>query len=169
MAATGKSDETTDSKADAAGSGDGPGSGLPQNDVWTPLLRWLLFSVLIAVLPIGFNGIFMVNRSEPLVWKSLLAHGELYLISVAVTAAALGEMFGREGGKKLTRMCLTGLSCILIAISSVLFADTASIARQAEGQMNIDFVAWGSITFFVFSVVTGACCIVVSELRGAGS
>jgi hypothetical protein len=165
MAATDESGENS-----TAGGSVGPAPAASSTEVKERFSRWLIFTVLIALLPIFFNGLAVVNRNERLVWKTLLAHGELYLISVAITAAAFGEMVGRESSRRrLARMWLSGLSCALIVVESFLFADTASIARNAEGTINHNSIAWTSITFLLLSVIVGACCVVVSEQKGSRS
>jgi uncharacterized membrane protein len=168
MAAIGESGEATNSTVDSATSSVGPKPVVSRDEVLERLLRWFFFSVVIAVVPIVFNGVSAINRNEVLTWQALLVHGEFYLVSVAVTAAALGEMFNRESKRlRLTRMCLFGFGFTLIVMASLLFADVASNARRVGAQVNFNSVAWSSVTFFVFSVIIGGCCIVVSEFREA--
>lgn len=129
------------------------------------LLRWGLFGVCFAVLPIAFNAISAATRNGGFSLESLLSNGELLLISAAVSAASAGELFGREEVlMRSTRLFLVGMSFIIVCGSSLWFADIAGATRD-QADINEHFIAVGSIIIFFFSAVTGACCVILSELK----
>jgi hypothetical protein len=137
--------------------------------VWKPaidkLIRWALFGVSFALLPIVFNALSAATRNQPITLELLLRNGELLLISTAIAAGAAGELVGGDQatGSRL-RPGLIGLSVIVVCASSLWFADIAAAVRSGI-QINEGLVAGGSIIVFVLTAITAACCIVVSELK----
>jgi hypothetical protein len=129
------------------------------------LIRWFFFSVVIALLPIMFNGFSALTRGSSLSLKDLIGRGELLLVSAAISAASGSELFGREGERlRKTRLTLVGCSFVIVFIASYLFADVASLLRENRF-VDLEFVCWGSLVVFVCSVATGACCMVLAEVR----
>jgi hypothetical protein len=69
------------------------------------LLKWVIFSVIIALAPLGasfLNG--LTDEASPAwlaVGKKVLAEGELLLISAAIAADAIGDLIG-SGKDELT-------------------------------------------------------------------
>jgi uncharacterized membrane protein len=129
------------------------------------LLRWALFGVIFALLPITFNFLSAVTRNQAIAVSSLASHGELLLISVSISAAAAGELFGREEGHMRSfRLFVVGMSFIIVCVASLWFADIASAVRTNEA-INEGAVAVGSGIIFLSSIMTAGCCIALSELR----
>lgn len=129
------------------------------------LLRWGLFGVCFAILPIAFNALSAATRNQEVTLVVLLSRGELLLVSAAISAAAAGELFGREEVlMKSTRLFLIGMSFLTVCGSSLWFADIASVARDGK-ELNEQLVAYGSISVFLLSVITSGCCVILSELK----
>ncbi len=130
----------------------------------TTLLRWGLFGVLIALLPIAANKISAVTDGSPLPADELLARGELLLVSVGVCAAAIGELFAKDMGSMLNlRLGIGGASLVLILASAVWFAEIASAGRDGD-VINTSAVAVGSCVIFAFAALLGACAMIVAEV-----
>jgi hypothetical protein len=129
------------------------------------LLRWSLFSVIFAVLPVAFNALSAATRGEVAGYETLVGRGELLLVSVGISAAAAGELFGQdERLLKSTRLFLVGMSFITVCIASLWFADIANLVRTNEYH-NQHIVALGSTVVFFCAIVTGACCMVLREMK----
>ena len=129
------------------------------------LLRWMLFGVVFAVLPIVFNFLSAVTRGQSIALSSLTSHGELLLVSVGISAAATGELFGREAGPlRSFRLFVVGMSLIIVCVASLWFADIAGAIRSNE-PINEAAVSVGSTIVFFSSITTAGCCIALSELR----
>lgn len=128
------------------------------------LLKWSLFGVVFAVLPIIFNLAHALTRRDDISFAALLSHGELLLVSVAVAAASVGELFGaRREAFRRTRMILVAASMILICLASGWFADIAAGIRAGE-DLDDQLIAIGSLVMFIFATISGACCVLVAEL-----
>ena len=57
-------------------------------------LRWLIFGVLFALVPLFFSWVARKIRAQPNGLHVLLANGELFLITAGVSGTALGELVG---------------------------------------------------------------------------
>ena len=128
------------------------------------LMRWGLFSVAFALLPIGFNALSAVTRGAVISLESLVANGELLLVSVAISAAATGEVFDHDGASlRGTRLFLVGMSIIIICLASLWFADIANAVRANE-HVDRYAIAFGSTVVFGCSVTSSGCCMVLSRI-----
>lgn len=56
-------------------------------------IKWILFTGLIAILPIGLDIAFRKVTGVPVKIESLIGKGELLLLSCALAAGGLGEIF----------------------------------------------------------------------------
>jgi hypothetical protein len=125
------------------------------------LLRWSLFGVAFATLPIAYNALSALTRGNSTSYGELVQHGELLLVSAGISAAAAGELFGRdETSLRSTRLFLVGMCFIIVCLSSLWFADIASVPN-----VNQRVVAIGSTILFCCSVVCGGCCMILSQMR----
>lgn len=126
---------------------------------------WVGFAGVLALLPVVFNVITAASHDQTITFTSTLSRGELFLVSVGVVAGAAGEMFGggRQGMEAVLAM-LVLFVVVLVSIGAYWSGDIAASVRASEA-VNEYRVAVGSAVMFVFSVVTGTCCIVLSELR----
>jgi hypothetical protein len=129
------------------------------------LIRWFVLVVLIGVLPIGFNGVSAITMGDTISWKVLLSHGELMIVSVAISAAAGGELFTVEGQHfRRLKALLGGAEFVLVCGASMWYAVIASAVRD-NGPENLSFVAWGSLVVFLGAILTGGCSVAISKVQ----
>jgi hypothetical protein len=129
------------------------------------LIRWTMFSVAFAVLPVAYNGLSALTRGKPISYDALLQNGELLLVSAGVAASAAGELFGRqEHLLKNIRLFLVGMSFITVCVASLWFADIATAVRAHE-LVDKQAIAQGSTLVFLCSVVCGGCCMALSRME----
>jgi hypothetical protein len=126
---------------------------------------WLIFSVLVALLPIVFNMGKAYFYGEPVILSSLLKNGELLIISVAIGADALGRII--EGGSnqnilKLPRIVATG-SCLCLVILSSLFFSLIS-TDFGNSPVDPERTSTVSMTIFFLTIITGGSCLYLSEV-----
>jgi hypothetical protein len=122
------------------------------------LFSWLIFSVLLALLPFILGIINLSSRGINVDIVTLLGRGELLLISTTLCAIALGELFS-IAKKSLVVQLAGGMSFIIISISSSLYAHL--LMRGDE--MISHNVVFMSIGLFVLSVITSSVCIIMAE------
>jgi hypothetical protein len=86
---------------------------------------WLTCSVLFALLPVAVSYINGRANGRPPGWIDLLAGGELFLISAALAADAIGRAF--QGGKRFGVLrVVCGVSCaLLLIVTSIYFGRIA--------------------------------------------
>jgi hypothetical protein len=99
------------------------------------LVRWLLFSVLIALTPLATSYMGMRLDSQAPAAYALTARGELLLISGTIASAAVGELIP-AGRAKAAQKLLAGGSCLLLVLFSSLFF-AAIQARQHANPVRV--------------------------------
>ena len=77
------------------------------------LIQWMIFSVIIALMPLVFNAIRRTMKGQGIDIFEICSEGELLLISAAIAAASLGELFGAENSHNIAKL-ISGGSCIII-------------------------------------------------------
>jgi hypothetical protein len=125
-----------------------------------PLAKWGLFTVAIAVLPFAGVGLIAWLGDDPFSFAKLWQHGELLLVSIALSADAIGDLiFSTLHGttRPLGRVVLTGVCLLLFGLEILFFA-----LVQNNSRYNIDKISEGSIFFFVFTLLAGAIAKLVA-------
>jgi hypothetical protein len=124
------------------------------------LTKWFGLGVVVAALPIIFNAFDFALRGQPVSLQAVTGRGELFLVSVAIVAAALAELplTGLSGTVKIARTVLLTASVVLICLSTLAFAEVASMLQDSKSY-NEALVSTGSICLFGFSMFTAACSI----------
>lgn len=127
-------------------------------------IRWLVFSVVLALLPIGLNAIKTIFRAgETFAWLGLIEHGELLIIAAAVSAAAMGLLIGTGNGRfKIGKIIAGGAALIMTLVAASSYADL-SAAIGAGVPMKPDAIFATSIVVFICSFVASAGCVVLGE------
>lgn len=126
------------------------------------LVRWLVFGVVFALLPLFFNYLKAYGRGATISPADLSAHGELLLISAAIAAAAVGELLASGRRYQIAKIIAGGGSVLLLAVASLWFADISTLA-PATPLVNYARVSNASFVVFGLTVVSSACCVVLSE------
>ncbi len=122
--------------------------------------KWLLFGVLVALAPIGFRYISAVINQNPLAYFELISGGELFLISVALCASAVGDLIELNTDSepiKTAAMVWSAAAVLNCIICSLLFAGLKD-SPTADPQKLANF----SILFYVVSLVVGASSVKVA-------
>ncbi|MBI1927730.1 hypothetical protein HYR99_26270 [Candidatus Poribacteria bacterium] len=122
------------------------------------IIHWLIFSVLLALTPIGINCIFTFTIGKIPTLATLFSKGELLLISAILTGRAIGELVTRDGTRRIAKL-LTGGACVIILI----FASAWFGLMSAGIPTNTDFVSWSSIVVFATAVLVSGWCILLTE------
>ncbi|MBW4719930.1 hypothetical protein [Saccharothrix obliqua] len=114
------------------------------------LTWWVLFGVLIGILPLFVDGLKALMSPEGLAIEKSLAKGELLISSAAISAAALGELFfvPFPGSGRVFRAFagFCGILCCMfnsLAYIQVPFSEPSAVVNA-------------SIILFCFSVLSSA-------------
>lgn len=131
------------------------------------LLKWLIFGVLVALLPILFNLLFAITVGGELTVGRLIGRGELLLIAVGLCSTALGDLVLAELPVRSrfwrgARLVLTGMCVVVIAASSFYFALVSDrYARQID--VSEEVVVLISSTLYAAAVISSVMSVLLSE------
>jgi len=123
---------------------------------------WLIFSVVLALTPIGFNGIWTFISGKDLTITQLLKNGELLIIAVAIGGDAIGKLFLSDSLKKISGIISGGACFLFVIYSAYSFAaiSTSSIAATDPSRAVII-----SIALFLLTVLLSGTCVVIAEIK----
>ena len=127
------------------------------------LLKWLIFSVVIALLPIIFYSLQLLTRGLSPTLELVTSKGELLLISTAMAAGALGELITSQSDKKIFKIIAGGGSVIILLICSLYYADVASCILTNQA-IQAEVVSRISIIGYCFSFISSGSCIFIAEV-----
>jgi hypothetical protein len=131
------------------------------------LIAWLFFTVVVSLLPVAGGLLFDVDHGEGLHAARAVAHGELLVLSVTITAAAVGELVltGIPSGVRSAALVLIGSAFTIIIVAGFWFADISSIARSPS---RVDHISDGSLAIgsgavLCLSLFVSAQCVRVAS------
>jgi hypothetical protein len=127
------------------------------------ILRWIIFSVLFALLPFLGNYFVEISKGHEVTLGSLFGNGELLLVGVTLCGVGLGELFGIASSKTATPPVQTyivaGGSLMVVVLASLYYANISS-----GTEFRTDTVAWISAWLFSFSVIMSTGCIYIAAI-----
>src|ERR1700722_8075371 len=103
------------------------------------LARWLIFSVVISLLPVLFSLLAQVTmKGNPISLGTLGGHGEFLLISVAILAASLGEGIGRkmDGRSTFPYILAEGVNAIFLILAAFWFAYISGTGQAQQDKLS---------------------------------
>ena len=128
-------------------------------DLKRKLLRWLLFSVVMAFTPLAFTAVDRFLSGKEVRVSDLLKGGELLLIASAIAAAAIGDLL-IEGKRLWWAQQVICVICIInLAVSAYAFA------RIAAGTVAITptlTLSWWLLGLAVFG---GGMALTIAEVE----
>ena len=106
-----------------------------RNEVLLKLGKWLFFEIVFALVPLLFNWLTGELRNRDGGLDAVLGRGELLLVSVAIVAAALGDLVNRGMNTRLrgTKQTLLGVGCFVICASTWLYSQVAILPGIDSG------------------------------------
>lgn len=92
--------------------------------VTTKVRRWVIFSIVVPLLPMIFAGILKLGQGSGLEYQSLLGGTELYILSVTVLASTKNDLDNSEADFSSFRVYnfLTETLIVMMIIISMMFA-----------------------------------------------
>lgn len=127
------------------------------------LAKWLIFSVILALLPFAFNYLRLASRGVDPTMAKLLGGGELLLVAAGISAAAVGDLIGSGADRRLAKLFAGGGSIVVLCLASLHFADVA--AARAAPTFDASVVVWSSQMLFAFAVLGGGGCVALAEAQ----
>jgi hypothetical protein len=128
------------------------------------LVKWIMFSVAVALLPLVFRFLQIVTRGQLPSIQDITSQGELLLISGAMAAAALGEIIMSNISHSILKIISGGFCVIMLLISSFYYADIASYSFNGLA-LNKGIASEISIITYIFTLISSGSCIAVAEVE----
>ena len=130
------------------------------------LVKWILFSVIISLLPLVADGVNRISQGRSGIGQSVLtevlAHGELLLVSAAIAADAVGDLIGSGPEFKMLKYLAGGACLAIILFGSLWYAGIA--ANSHDGRLlNNGMIARWSASILGLTVLTSGCGKFVAE------
>ncbi|OCC02398.1 hypothetical protein BA190_24040 [Labrys sp. WJW] len=127
------------------------------------VLRWLIFSIIFSLLPLGLDYLMALSRSKSpsgSIWADVIGRGELCLIAVTLSAVGAGEMYGTQLKGERLSVILGGASLINTMLGVALYVMMKSAADTPSAYILF------SIIIFFSTLVVATSCIAASETKG---
>jgi hypothetical protein len=127
------------------------------------LLLWLVFNVIIALLPFAFRAMAALLTERPVDLKQILSDGELFLVSAAIASGAVGELILKGRQMRIPRVLAGGGCVICLMLASFLYA----FIRAQSGpttSLTPDGIYTLSLIMFFFTFLAGTGCLILSEV-----
>lgn len=127
------------------------------------LLQWLIFSVIVSLLPFLFVVLNGLTEGQLPILANLFSGGELQLISVGLAASAMGELLARRSTRKTLEVLAIGLAVVVLILASWWYANL-TIKIQIGTPIHHGNVAIGSIYLYIAAFITSLCCKILTFL-----
>lgn len=137
----------------------------PQSNrnIWTEkMAKWTLFSVLMALIPLGVAAVIQATRGDVPAWVDVVGRGELLLITAALCARSCGELFTSAHSSSVDKIVAGGAAIGVLLFTAIYYADVASAIRSSS-KIDHQLVALVSLFMYCCAIVSGARCIHLSE------
>jgi ABC-type sugar transport system permease subunit len=139
-----------------------------ENTVTEKLTIWFVFSVIVTLAPFFLGFLQSVDRNQKFTFSSILGNGQLLLVSVAISAAALGELVLVEvlPLQRIMKTLAIGSCTLVVIIASLWFGDV-SAAVQSKVPPDPRTISTGSVIVYVWALGSSIWCLTLAA-RKAG-
>jgi hypothetical protein len=129
------------------------------------LLKWLLFGVLVSMLPIGGAAVVLFVFGKPIIVSELLGNGDLLVVTCAACAVAMGEVVESEKMTKAQKLGLGFCALLIVLGTCLLFGAEATLraSNRADYENGLGRLAVLSGIAFVLGLGFGGAAVWASE------
>ena len=142
------------------------------------LTRWLVFRVAASLVPICANAVFLWSRGRAATWFDVTGRGELLLLTVALSAAGIGELLSAEPRSaprgpaalffarvlKICRGTAGGAAFLLSMFGSMYFGNVSAAVLMSDKALQTANVVSTSKWIYGSSVVVSGVCVALATL-----
>lgn len=129
------------------------------------LALWLLFGVILALLPLVLDWLRLIDEGAPHGLASVCADGELLLISAVIAGGSAGELILADIDQRwvMRQIWCGGSTLFMLAIEAGWYSD---IAAKASGGQAVPeaTVMQGSLVAFVLTVLASGSCVYIGAV-----
>jgi hypothetical protein len=128
------------------------------------LVRWLFFSVLIALLPILLVVFSLTMHNLTVNYENTISHGELLLVSIAILGDITGDLLLNKRIHLALKTFLVGLNITFFGVACYLFADILrTLAATDSEHSNVSVIALYSFSIFGWTLIAGILSKLLAE------
>jgi hypothetical protein len=124
------------------------------------LAHWLIFAVLVPLLPLTYVAFHLAIKGDAVELTALVSHGELLLVAAVLSARGVGEAL-TAGARSPVRIVAGGLAFIVYGLASYCYAVVADQPPDSQALPHVIRVV--SLWLYGAAVAAGASCIAVRE------
>ena len=130
----------------------------------TSVRRWVIYSIVIPLLPMLFAGLLKLGQGAGLEYQSLLGGTELYILSVTVLASTKNDLENSRANFSKFRVynVLTELQLLFIIMIGMMFAAVYINKHVQDFGLQQSFIANGGI---ILGVVASLNCVSLQAIR----
>jgi len=132
--------------------------------LWGKILRWVMFSIVLSLLPLGMKALSLSTRAHEFNWSSIVSHGELLIITITMCTTAIAELFCSGSKNKLLKLVAGSFTISVLIVSSGYFSDI-SVAFELSQSTNFNPIVILQYQLWLFGIAfgLGIFCIFLSE------
>ena len=124
----------------------------------TSVRRWVIYSIVVPLLPMIFAGLLKLGQGTGLEYQSLLGGTELYILSVTVLASTKNDLENSRADFSQFRVynILTELLFLFIIIIGMMFAAVYINEHVQDFGLRQSFIA--DVGLALGAIATAICC-----------
>lgn len=129
------------------------------------LTRWLIFGVILSILPLIINVLLAATRdSVTPALQIICSRGELLLVCAGIAGAGIGEVVARGTNvQEILKIIAVGGCVIVLFVGLIWYASIVTYVESAR-TINLNVVTDGSLAIFGATFICAGGCIALSEL-----
>lgn len=127
------------------------------------IIRWLIFGVLIALLPLLFSLVSRRNDGQNFAVAAMLGRGELLLVIAGLCSAACGEIIGTGREWPALKIAAGGSALVILSLAT---SSYAHIATRIAGNfpVAVETICHDSLWLYAAGFLASAGCVVLAEV-----
>jgi len=127
------------------------------------LALWMTFDVLVGSGTIVWSLLTSFGDGKPIHFFDLFEHGELLIVSVSITAGAIGSLIRSENTQSTKGIVFLCLAFLMLFFGVLGFA---SLGVSGKATNVVGFGLF-SLIWYICSVITSLNCILIAEDKNA--
>ena len=144
---------------------------MSQSNIWQSkksigLIRWLCFSVFIALMPIILVIFSLTLHKINVTFENTISHGELLLVSIAILGDITGDLVLNTQISPTLKAFLVGVNLFIFGVACYMFADilrTLAAPKSDNISIDINAIALYSFSILGWTLVAG----ILSKVKAA--
>jgi len=124
------------------------------------ILKWLIFTVIVSLIPFGMVALSLWSGDKPLSLAVLWPHGELLLVATALAADGIGDLIPTNPTASRAKIVTAGMCIIILIVAGLWYA-----LIQGHPEYRLSKISKGSMVIFGSTVLACMCCKILAEKR----